>query len=1062
MDRDHMTRWIAGTLGGSLIAASLLVLPASVASESAPGEPAPSASPTITAPAPSPSPSPGPSLAPSPSLTPEPESSPSPTQSVTPSASGSESPSPTVSASVSPTPTLSSFDDTAAPRIVVVRNGAYTQSAKDLVVELGGTPEKTLTGMVDGFTADLTDSQVAELEDNYAIEYIEDDAIISLNAGFRSVTKTTTSSLTGYDDASSGLQSLGFTANWFDTEYTGIYINTNGGAVLDDGLGPFASYRGIDLGAATRPFIFPLFTDLDARTQGTIQFGRGTISDSGTKNVFWAEWTNVGEYGIAGARHTFQMLLIHEGSGQVTVEYNYTTVSTAGSTTNPTFEVGFTDPAQVGTVEIGNSTESSATVATRLTSSGNPAVGSGGSAGVWRYSISPGSSPSPAPSPSPTDGIQTGATWGLDRIDQRSLPLSTTYGPAGNGSGVTAYIVDTGIRTTHTEFTGRIVTGRDEVDNDSDPTDCNGHGTHVASTVGGTAYGVAKAVSLSGVRVLNCSGSGYTSDVVAGLNWVRTNHTSGRAVVNMSLGGGASKSIDDAVAALVDANIPVVVAAGNSNADASNFSPAREPKAITVGATTNVDARASFSNFGSSLDIFAPGQSITGAWSTSNTATATISGTSMASPHVAGAAAMYLALNPTATAAQVATALGASATENVVTSPGTGSPNRLLYVAAFDGSSGGGSGDDSGSSSGGGGGGGGAFIPVGGGGGGSDSVADPAPPQLGNRATAPQEIRIVDLEGEPVRLGEAGFTQSGFRFAGDGWHMNGLGDLNSQNSALVPGASITFTGEGLERLTTVGIYVMSSPQWLASGVIGYDNKLLTSARIPNLEVGQHTLQVNLTPPGRSEISIAMGFTVSGAAPAESPTTPPAAKAPSESALLVSFRGTSTSLSAATKKKLRRIAAQARTSDANVHVVGFDATGEPTLGSKRAQAISRYLQAQGLTQPEVTTRPARSAAQAKSALIHVSNVADQTQDTVASLIVQFKKGTAPKVGDQFASDFTVGRYLGLRMYRLDFATPVPETSAQAVAAKLIQRSDVLFAEPDSLVRTQVSISGGTKP
>jgi subtilisin family serine protease len=277
------------------------------------------------------------------------------------------------------------------------------------------------------------------------------------------------------------------------------------------------------------------------------------------------------------------------------------------------------------------------------------------------------------------DATQTNATWGIDRIDQRNRPLSTTYTYPNTASNVHAYIIDTGILTTHQQFGGRATSGRDFVDNDTNATDCNGHGTHVAGTVGGTTYGVAKAVQLVAVRVLNCSGSGTTAGVVAGINWVTANAIK-PAVANMSLGGGASTTLDNAVNASINSGVTYALAAGNSNANACSTSPARVANAITVGATTSTDARASYSNIGTCLDIFAPGSSITSAWYSSATATNTISGTSMASPHVAGAAALVLSANPSFTPAQVRTSLVNNATPNVVTGAGTGSPNRLLFV----------------------------------------------------------------------------------------------------------------------------------------------------------------------------------------------------------------------------------------------------------------------------------------------------------------------------------------------------------------------------------------------
>ena len=276
-----------------------------------------------------------------------------------------------------------------------------------------------------------------------------------------------------------------------------------------------------------------------------------------------------------------------------------------------------------------------------------------------------------------TQVTQTPATWGLDRINQRDLPLNNTYSYTNTGAGVRAYIIDTGIRTTHNEFGGRASWGANFAD--ANNTDCHGHGTHVAGTVGGATYGVAKGVSLVAVKVLNCAGSGSTTGVVSGINWVRQNGIK-PAVANMSLGGGASTSIDNAVTNAVNSGITFAVAAGNSNFNACFYSPARASAAITVGATTSTDARASYSNYGSCLDIFAPGSSITSAWNTSNTATNTISGTSMATPHVAGVAALYLQSNPGASTSTVRNALVNNATTGKVTNAGSGSPNRLLFT----------------------------------------------------------------------------------------------------------------------------------------------------------------------------------------------------------------------------------------------------------------------------------------------------------------------------------------------------------------------------------------------
>jgi len=945
-----------------------------------------------------------------------------------------DEPSPSPSPTPTPSPEIPDRVETAeqSPRIVVVTDSSDIPGMRAFARAIGGDLEKTLAGAVNGFVANLTDAQVELLAAQSGVEFIEDDLTMRIaTSNFRKVNKTDTVDMGNIDDGSSTPYNLDFAINWFGVEYNQIIMNNNGGAVLNDGLGPFNAYGGIDLTKTTRPLILPLFTDLDSSGDGTgsLQYGRGTLD---SKKVFWAEWTNVGEYPASPGKYTFQMLLIQEAAGAVTVEFNYDVVGVANSLYNKTFEVGFANPrGSDGDVVIGSNTENPQTVRDRLIGEKHPA---GNPAGRWTYLVSSGGTPEPAPVPDPTDGIQSGAPWGLDRIDQRSLPLNGTYSSPGTGSGVRAYIVDTGVRATHVEFSGRMASGYTSISDGNGTNDCHGHGTNVASSTAGSTYGVAKQATVVPIRVLNCSGSGTTSGVIAGINWILANHNmSTPAVVNMSLGGRPSQSLDNAVVALHNAGIPVVVAAGNDNTDASGFSPAREPKAITVGATSITDARAFFSNFGTSLDIFAPGLGITGAWHTSDTATATISGTSMAAPHVAGAAAVYLGLNNGASPTQVANAITSTATTNVVTNAGTGSPNRLLYV---------------------------------------------------------RELTAAGVSSPPPPVGSSGGGSSGGGSSGGGSSGGGAssggggGGLNAittvvPSAAGAPGSVIALAGWGLETTRDVQFNNVSARFTVVSGG-------QVDVTVPDVPPGVYVIHAVLAPEvGRA--SFWDGFAVtprSAGAPAGAPAQPSKPGSVDqvtevrEVADYVTFRGTSTALTPATRTKLNRLARSFSNQPVQGTIVAFtDARGTAAStrrATTRANNIRNYLQRAGLTGAvQVTTQPGSTAVQARSTLIYLTPAgatasASSNSDEVSSLIVRVRPGRsitvngavrgANRVTGPIRRSLSVGPYLGLRMYRVDFAEPVSESVAKRVATQLARDPGIEFAEPDSIVSTQVSITG----
>ncbi|CAB4957287.1 MAG: S8 family serine peptidase [Actinobacteria bacterium] len=651
----------------------------------------------------------------------------SPSSSASPTASGSESASPTPSESSSESASASSSATGELDYIVTVREGAQAAVAS-AVVASGGEVAATYDKAINGLAVSMTPAEAMTMRTRADVTAIERDLPVSIGTAYDDsgsgaiVTDSgcAANSMSRNDDY--GTESIDVsavtTANWYGSAYTSIYINNNGGFAWNDGLGPFTSYQSVNLSTTLRPLVLPVFTDIDTTNAATtvVQFGPlGTTF--GGRQAYCVNWVNVGHYNASGPVYSAQALIVNRDDrrvGDVDIVFNYSNIATS----TYSLEIGFAVPSdRTKSVRFSGSgttptpffnTGSSPLISGQVTPpSGSPYTAK---SGRYVYQITNSASASATPTPTPTSSCGTSvpagtygcATWGLDRIDQRTSTLDQLFTPAGTGSGVRAYIIDTGVYTAHTQFTGRTASGYNTTSADtSDWTDCHGHGTHVAGTVAGTTWGVAKSAIIIAVKVLNCSGSGTTSGVISGLDWIVTNHAVGvPAVANMSLGGGKSAALEAAVANVVADGVTVVVAAGNETQNACYVSPAAEPTAITVGATTSVDALAYYSNYGSCVDILAPGSSITSAGITSTTATATMSGTSMASPHVAGAAALYLGLNTSATPAQVVAALTSASTTDVITGV-LGSPNKLLYARSFDAYTGGGSSSGGGSSGGG-------------------------------------------------------------------------------------------------------------------------------------------------------------------------------------------------------------------------------------------------------------------------------------------------------------------------------------------------------------------------
>ena len=1468
--------WLVALASGSLIAASLWSTPTAGATqtpapqqtETQTADPTPAEDSNAEQPAepttePTAEPTPSPTSAPAPAPSPSPDDGAgadldSPAESVDPSTSPSESVEPSISpsGSASPSATESPTPDLEGPiteKIIRISGEQYREPVAQRIDELGGEVFETFTETVDGFAARMTTKAAFLLAETDGIEAIEDNLELTLQASaIRNDSFCSDNSLGKTDDGGTFGLDLGFTVNWFGVNYSEILINNNGGVAFDNDSGQFRDFTGINLATINRPVVLPLFTDIDTTNAAAsaVTFGSGTI---GGKSAYCVNWVDVGEFFQSTPKFSFQLVMIDQGSGNVDIEFNYDEVGLPTAGTNGKFVIGYAVPHSRTDSLIRVSSSNDPTLYAdggdlALTSNSYPTSES--IAGRYTFEIRPesgGSDPTPDPiatpiasagncdnesNPSSTlfgyTSTYCDVVWGLDRIDQRPLPLNDEYSPSGIGTGVKAYVVDTGLNTSHQEFTGRAEAGQNFFLSDQNAdniSDCHGHGTHVASTLAGSTYGVAKGATVVPLRVFGCSGSTTTATIINALDWIAQNHdpdTDGPGVVNMSLGGGANTTLDESVQCLTGLGdgctsnkLTVVVAAGNSNATASSFSPARVNEAITVGSTASTDSRSSFSNYGSAVDIFAPGSAIKAAWIGSSTATNTISGTSMASPHVAGAAAVYLGDNPSATPSQVMTALVDDATPDTLTNIGTGSPNKLLFIgglpivtsvspdssaenntasvtiigenlddsdgntavsfgsnaatwssesdtqlvvtsptgtagavdliidngrgdqritnaftytsgnanaptiAAIDpaeGPAGGGStvtitgtnlvvgsentsvsfgnapaqvttsaadelqvrtppgsagnvavtvttsegsatgnyayvaapsitslstqsgpiaggtevtisgsnlaltsavtvggvtatlgtvtgttvqfttpqrpsgsansyavslttpggtvtldsaftyvpapsississlGQISSSSTtltgpaaggtgvrilgtnlnevaavrfgsnsatfsvesssslvaispagigtvdltvvspggnatlsdafeyeggdvGGGVGGsvgGGVFIPPpssgGGGGGGGAGVKPTRPADTTNQVDSPGKLRIVDDEGSSVQLNRAELSDSGLVISGNDWSLRGSGPLTAASTEVPVGSSFSFTGDGLQRLTTVGIYILSEPTWVASGIVGYDGKFSTSFQMPALEPGQHTLQINAVLSDETPVSIGVGFNLTGSIVPTKEDAPNAGAGTDTRVEFLTFRGKRTKMTRATRSKLAGIAEAYVGATDEATIVSYTNKKETKKSvrraEKRASNMRRYLIRSGFEGTvTVRTEPGETKVQRRGAVIYVepAPVIDEVRsESVSSLIVRLKKGRLPTSDGQIrgadnidgsvASSLRVGDKLGLRLYRIDFTEPVSDSDAERVARTLMEDSGVAFAEPVSIFST----------